>query len=501
VEGRHRVTGRGFLPAGWRWEAGVIVGLLAIIAAAGSVRIFGRTALGWDEAVYASKARSLVSDIPAAHWAEYRPPVMPLLGVLAAPWDFSEHSLRAITLVLGLVTLVLVWALARQVWGRVAGVIALAAVVGAPVVHGEIPQFHNDLASSGVLIALMLVLWDQFERRPAPTALLLAVAPIAAAAFYLRYGTVLSILVIGGVSVLLWGSRMRRHIRLVGATLVIGLLLAVPHWILAIESTGSPVGILFRATEVTTLDRPEDAFRQYLQWIPSRLAGPIACVVLLLGVLHAIVLAVQALRRRAVSSELRRHVWILGTALGSAALIVVASHAEPRYGLFPLTLGIVAGAGAIASLLASIRKGLIFGRRSSLVARASLIAVMAILVLVAVRAAERDVRRSLRGEPAWYWTRVGALIAADADGPCRVIASSPPLVGWYSACEVERLDAPESPRLGDGIEVPTYIVLTANDRREFPDRVAAYMDHVAAGRLVALDGGALDEATVYRVAP
>ena len=141
--------------------------------------------------------------------------------------------------------------------------------------------------------------------------------------------------------------------RLIGETVAIGVLLAVPHLQYAIAATGSPTGILSGAATAATTTGPWDAIRQYVQWIPSTLAGPVAWVVVLLGVLHAVGIGVGDLRRRTLSNDLRRHGWILGTATGSAVLIVAASHSEARYQIFPLTLGVVAGAGAGIKILGS----------------------------------------------------------------------------------------------------------------------------------------------------
>ena len=88
------------------------------------------------------------------------------------------------------------WALARMLWGPLAAIVALLTIVGSPVVIAEIALFHTDLPAAGLLLALMLLVWYEFERRPEPSRLLIAAAPLAALAFYVRYG---SILPIGGI--------------------------------------------------------------------------------------------------------------------------------------------------------------------------------------------------------------------------------------------------------------------------------------------------------------
>lgn len=486
------------VPADWRWEAVVAGGLLLIGAGVGMTHVLSTGSLSYDEAMYASKARSLVADIPAAWWPVHRPPGLPVLGILAAPAGFSDASMRAVTLVLGLVNLGLVWALARTIWGSAAGLIALAAAVSTRVVLRELPRFHNDLVSTAALVLLMLLLWSQFERRSAPNRLLLAAGPIAAIAFYMRYGSALPIVVIGAVAIVLWGRKMLAHARLVGATAAIAALLALPHVLYAVTATGSPGGILSAASAAANTERPSIAIRNYLQWIPTRLGAPLAWLVGIIGVVHAGLLGVEWLRSRAMPSILRRHIWILGTAAASALLIAIASHAEPRYQLFPLMLGLVAGAGAIASAIESIDRDARLGPRAPLVARVGLATVIVVLALPAVLEARLDYASRVEA-PRW-WAETGALIAADADGPCRVITSVPPLVGWYAGCEMDLLAERPSAWLHDAGAAPTYVVFGPEDRRERREWVLAHQGLVDSGGLVRVDGAPAD-VDLYRAAP
>jgi 4-amino-4-deoxy-L-arabinose transferase-like glycosyltransferase len=486
------------VPADWRAEALVAGGLLLIAGIVGVTHVLTGRALSYDEAMYASKARSLVSDIPAAWWPIHRPPGLAVLGVLAAPAGFSDVSVRLLTLVLGLVNLVLVWALARSTWGAAAGLIALAAAVAARAFVRELPRFHNDLVSTAALILLMLLLWNQFERRSAPNRLLLAAGPIAATAFYLRYGSALPIAVIGALAIVLWGRRMLAHARLVGATAGIAALLVLPHVLSSIAETGSPAGIMRAASAAANTTSASESLRQTLQWIPTLIGAPFAWLVAAVGVIHAVILGVVWVRRRAMPRPLRRHVWILGTAAGSALLIGIASHAEPRYQLFPLMLGLVAGGGAIGSGIEWIDRETRLGPRATLVARAGLAAMIVILVLPAVREVRRDALS--REVTLQWWAETGALIASDADGPCRLITSVPPLVGWYARCETQLLADRPSAWLDDHDAAPTYVVLGPADHRRLPERLAAHQDLVDSGRLVPIDGTP-EDVDLYRAAP
>jgi hypothetical protein len=486
------------VPADWRWEAVVAGGLLLIGAGVGMTHVLSTGSLSYDEAMYASKTRSLISDIPAAWWPVYRPPGLAVLGILAAPAGFSDASVRVVSLVLGLINLALVWALARSMWGSAAALIALAAALASRVVLEELPRFHNDLASTAALILLMLLLWSQFERRSAPNYLLLAAGPVAAIAFYMRYGSALPIAVIGAVAILLWGGQMVAHARLVGVTAGIAAVLALPHALYSVDATGSPAGILSAASAAADTSTPFVAIRQYLRWIPTSLGAPLAWLVAIIGVVHALLLGVEWFRRRAMPSLLRRHIWALGTAAASGVLIAIASHAEPRYQLFPLMLGLVAGGGAIGSLIEWVDRESRLGPRAPLLARTGLTVVIVALALPAVLEARVD-PASRDVAPRW-WAQTGALIAADAGGPCRVITSVPPLVGWYAGCETELLADRPSAWLDDRAAAPTYVVLGPEDHRERPEWVSAHQGLVDSGHLARVDGTPAD-VDLYRAVP
>ena len=66
-----------------RWiELAAVVGILVLVAIAAGLVDRGAVPLGWDEAVYASRSRSLVTDPPSSTWAIYRAPGLPIVGLL-----------------------------------------------------------------------------------------------------------------------------------------------------------------------------------------------------------------------------------------------------------------------------------------------------------------------------------------------------------------------------------------------------------------------------------
>jgi dolichyl-phosphate-mannose-protein mannosyltransferase len=470
------------------------IGIAAILLVAGAATLIvaARTGqLTWDEVVYASQAQSLVSDIPSVYWGSYRPPGLPLLGTLAAIGGFSEISLRAITWALGLVALAITWAVARQLWGRWAALFTLLAAIGSPVVLGELRQFHNDLASSGLLILLMGLLWDQFERRPAPTRLLLAAAPVAAAAFYLRYGTVLALASIGVVAVVLWAPSLRRQARLVAVTAALGALLLVPHVLEAIRVTGSPTGMLTQGAAAATKGNPILTLVGFARRLPLAIAGPVATIVLAFGVGHAVVAGRDAWRRRGWTADVRRQTWTLLTALLAVLGTAAVGNPNPRYLVFPLLLGLISGGGALAWAARAVgRSGPPWIRRN--LARPGALAVVAILLAAWTGLAlTRSVVSVVRRDPPAARSIAGAAIRADAGGPCYLASTSPPTFGWYSGCAVDPLDRARPLLTGDSTEPGTaYVVfLPGDDTRADPKLVARFRDMVQAGGWTLIESG------------
>ena len=326
------------------------------MVAIGAVWLIGQAIpLGWDESVYASKSRSLLTDIPSSTWAIYRAPGLPVVGLLGGAFGFTDANLRAVAVVLNLGALAMAWAFARVLWGPLAAIVALLTIVGSPVVIAEIALFHTDLPSAGLLLALMLLVWYEFERRPEPSRLLIAAAPLAALAFYVRYGSILPIGGIGIAAVVLWHRSMLRNKGLVGLTVALAALLFAPHILEAISRTGSPLGIITSAGEQVDTSEPIATAARYLGWLPSQLAHRLGFVVMLAGVVHAAIVAFDAIRRRELGPVARRYLWLFVPAGVTTVGLIVQSHAEQRYVLFPVLLAIIAGAGAVSAAVAWLR--------------------------------------------------------------------------------------------------------------------------------------------------
>ena len=473
-------------------EVAAVAGIL-IVAAIGAVWLIGQAIpLGWDESVYASKSRSLLTDFPSSTWAIYRAPGLPVVGLLGGAFGFVDANLRAVTVVLNIGALAMAWALARMLWGPLAAIVALLTIVGSPVVIAEIALFHTDLPAAGVLLAMMLLVWYEFECRPEPSRLLIAAAPLAALAFYIRYGSILPIGGIGVAAVVLWHRLMLRNKGLVGITVALAALLFAPHVLEAMSRTGSPLGIITSAGEQVDTSEPIATAARYLGWLPAQLAHRLGFVVMLAGVVYGAVVAIDAIRRRELGPAARRYLWLFVPAGVTTVGLILQSHAEQRYVLFPVLLAIIAGAGAISAAVVWLRA------RPALVGRQRAFdgAVGVGILLVAVIAGSVGARRIVvleRGGDELRWQpAVGRAIDEDADGPCVVATSIPPIIEWYSQCAASQLTVSGAEALeSSGPDEPTYIVFSdIDERRASPGTLQRYRDvlEVRAANAIAIEG-------------
>lgn len=484
-------------------EPVVIGGILLLVMISGAYVITRGIPFGWDESVYASRSRSLVTDIPAAVWKIYRPPGLPVVGLLGGAFGFTDTSLRAVALVMSVLTLAGAWALARMLWGRLAAVIALLTLVGAPIVLDELVLFQTDLPAAGLLLAMMLVLWHEFERRPAPTPLLLAAAPIAATAFYIRYGSIVAIGGVGLSAVLLWHGSLLRHRRLVGATVIFGAILVAPHVIEAVALTGSPFGIVTSASDQVNTSGPVATAARYLAWLPAQLAHRLGFIVMAAGAIHVATIAFDAIRRRESTVDARRSLFLFVPAGVTAIGLVLTSHPEARYVMFPVILAIIAGAGAVAAAVGWLRVQPAFATRQ----RALDVAVLGGVVLAAVVVASVGARRidtlERDGDRFRWWAEVGTAIRADADGPCTVATTLAPIIGWYSGCGATPFTPGGASTLAYGGDAgPIYAVFTdIDDRRATAAAIDEYLALIDPGGATAVPVRDDYAVEVYRLRP
>jgi 4-amino-4-deoxy-L-arabinose transferase-like glycosyltransferase len=482
-------------------EMAALVTVLVVVAIAAAWLTGRAVPLGWDEAVYASKSRSLLTDAPSSTWAIYRAPGLPVVGLIGGALGFTDANLRAVALAICLGTLAMAWAFARILWGPLAAIVALLAIVGSPVVIAELALFHTDLPAAGLLLAMMLLVWYEFERRPEPSRLVLAAAPLTALAFYIRYGSILPIGGIAIAAVLLWHRAMLRSPRLVGATIVFAAILFAPHVLEAMTRTGSPLGIITSAGEQVDTSEPIETAARYLGWLPAQLAHRLGFVVMLAGVVHGAIVALDAIRRRDLTPAARRYLWLYVPAGVTTVGLVLQSHPEQRYVLFPVLLAITAGAGAVSAGLTWLRGRPTFAERQHILDAAIFGGLLLVTVVAGSVGARRVVAIERESDDSRWLPAVGQLIDGDAEGECAVVTSVPPIVEWYSRCAAEQFSTAGADALAPGAsDDPTYVVFSAIDeRRASPKTLERYRELVVPRAVLLNDMPA--DVEVYRLTP
>jgi Dolichyl-phosphate-mannose-protein mannosyltransferase len=416
------------LPVLARRETVVVSVVLVALAAAMAWYIWLGPQVTWDEGVYLTKSRSFVTDIPASAWMIYRPPGVPVLGLLAAPFGDSLPAFRLVTAAAGIATVAAAWALARTLWGAHAAIIVLLALVSSPVVLAFIPRFRTDVVNVGPVLLLLLLLWWQLEHRERADLRLLAAAPLAAAAFYLRFGAAPLVVGVAVAALVLWPRRLWSDRKVVALTVLATAALLAPHVVDAMSRTGSPLGIVRSAVDVTDTTSPATAVRKYVLWTPTRIAGP-ALLVVAAGAVAAALAVAASIRARAWTPDARRLALVLIPGVVGAAGIILISHPEPRYMLGPFTLAVVAGSGLVAEVIHRAATS----RQRRLVVPAVVggaLGGLAGAVIIGAWASAAMNTATIQS-----LARAAAPIAADARGPCVVIGAEVPVVGWYSRCE------------------------------------------------------------------
>jgi hypothetical protein len=383
-----------------------------------------------DEAVYAVQARALLDDAaPRTGVRGHRAPALALAGAAVQLVADTEQALRLVGLLAGVAALGGVWWLARIGAGPAAGVLAAAAVATMPAVMDSAASFLTDLPAAAALLACAGTLaWTLAGRDRAHPAVVL-VAPLAALAFYLRYGSAVPIAALFLVAGTVWFSTLRRSLASVGATLGVGVALLVPHLVNAVREYGTPWGRVVYTAEAVgrfgeTLDGP-GAFEQYMEWFPAWLPGwPVAA----LG-LAGVVLAVVSLLREGPSDGTRLLLFLTLPAVATLAVLGVGAHAAERFTLFPAALIASAGAVGVVRLLSP----------SGWVAAALVFTAPGLLLVLAGPATADGYRELLahrdfgvrNNEP----VRLAATWIADhTDGPCLTVSSYQPHMTWYSGC-------------------------------------------------------------------
>jgi hypothetical protein len=307
-----------------------------------------------------------------------------------------------------------------------AALLAVGIVGGAPSWLRRVPEFLNDIASTALLLTVMLLIWQHFERPSTSRWLIVLSAPFAAAAFYLRYGVVSSLVIVAIIAAVVWRRDLFSSWRQLTATAVALAILVSPHVMYALAETGSVTGILRSATDGAGREYFGEGLVTYVRWFPERLAGPILGVLMALAVVTTMVYVIRAAGGRVLSKAGRATVF-LGS---SAILMIIASglfvHAEERY-VFPsiLLLALIGGHLVVETY-----------RRTRGQIRPALLAVGVLVIggVFAINAVDAHEKFDDLARRRAVIEAAGNALRVAAGPDCQAISTYVPQITWYSGC-------------------------------------------------------------------
>jgi 4-amino-4-deoxy-L-arabinose transferase-like glycosyltransferase len=469
-----------------------------IAAAFGAIVVLGmlqNAPFSWDESAYAITTRHWVQGGPATGTGVTRPPILPILGVVPIAIGTQEWLFRVIGLLFGMGLVVAAWFLARSVAGGVAGLLSALLVASAPTLQIDAGLFLTDVPATALLVLLLALVWRAFNGERPPGWGLVWLAPLAAAAFYTRYGAIVPLAAIGLTVPLLWPAHVRAAWRPILATVGLFGLLLVPHAVFATLQRGSPLGIVLVAQGAAAGESFGAGLVQYVAWLPTELIGFVPGLAAVLGLVAGASHLARAVVRRGWDARSRAFGLLVIPALAHGLLLGLVALPQQRYLFLPMVLLVLAGGMAVAHA-ADER-----GRAGRLAFGAVTVAGVVALLWSATSLPSRAADRSAFLE----WERSAGLLIRDRGaGSCSVLAADYPQLSWYSGCPAynfadvtlpgrERLLTGQNRFLvlrRDGRFQPTGSVLDAYLARVEPAPIAELRNRD--GRVVA---------TVYRFAP
>ncbi len=425
------------------------IGVIAL--GAGLAVVLPDGPFGHDESIYALKARSWIEDTPTTGWAIYRPIGMSVIGWLVLQVSSTEAAFRSAAVVLSLATIASMWFAGRIMYDRLSATIGTAVFVGTESFLRRATEFLNDVGSAGLLLAAMLAVWYQFERKPNGWWIVTA-APLGALAYYLRYGSALGLAIIAVVAAAIWWRRLGDMTKQLIVTAITFVALLLPHFWFAIDETGSPIGVFQSAR--TSVGGGGGGLADYLRWLPSSLAGPLGTALLAIAVGY-LVFVVAAARRdgHGFGAEVRTVAYLVITAIVLTFALGAFTHGEPRFVYLPLMLMMLTGARAGTVVWTGLRSRW----------RAVSAAVAAVVLAVGFAAAVRHVSPGLADLTDARGVLVEAATVARNDagaGECTIRSTYIPQLTWYAACSTFGFTRPVPESR------PAYLAVFDNGKRQ-----------------------------------
>lgn len=273
-----------------------------------------------------------------------------------------------------------------------------------PVVLRRGAQLGSDIPACVFLLLVCHVLIASATRSRWIT---LWLAPLGAAAYYLRYGSIVALGCLAVVFAIIWRDQLRR---LLVPLILTGLLFAallIPHVLDSIEKTGSPLGIFVLAGKEAHRRYLGEGLVYYLGVWWWRDVGPVMTLLLAYGAVATIRTTDRTVRFLGLSS------------LAMIAVYGVSTHGESRYVLLPMVL---------LGLIGAQRLGLTWRFRWLSVLSAIAVATAAVSIVVTVNL--ESPRAPHLGAQMVTWIRKNTPAT-----PCATLSLHHRQVAWYTQCQ------------------------------------------------------------------
>lgn len=480
--------------------------VLLVAAAAAPLVVFAwmalslalvHTTLGYDESIYAVGGRSWITGAHLDHYPLYRPVGMRLLAAPGwllggAPTDFRVFAAGYATL-----CMITVWAFGRRFVGGAAATLALALLCTSVELQLNAAELLSDLPSLAFVFAVLIVVVRELERDGGPRAGFVLAGPFAAAAFYLRYGSTMILMMIAVAAAIAYAPVVKRHGRLVAITAAVFAACMVPHLLHAMSLTDSPVGVMRAANQVAGRRYYGEGLWFLYRHFPDKPGGLVVAVVAFIGLgsglVHLIKLRTDAEHRRIGFA------WLAATL--HTLMVGFDVHGEPRFVFFGLFLYTLIGARALIRLAEPAP------RRRVLEVAIPLTLVLWLIAREGHRDAIHHTQRDLRAGA--VLEEAARVIRADAHGePCAVMSPLVPQMTWLTDCAPFSISSKTSPwifaRMRERGAAHEYVVTLADaPRNPTGERLADVMSRVELPALATIpdEAGVWGDAVVYRVRP
>lgn len=396
----------------------------------------GSRSFGHDESVYLTKARSWIESTPADEFEIYRPNGMPALGWVFLHFSDSEKFVRLFGVIFGALTTSFVYLFFKRMFKVLIALTVVGIVVTSSLFLQEASLFQNDIPSSGLLIGTLWLLYIHYETAGKSKSVYL-VGPLAAFAFYLRYGVASALGVIGVLSIFILGPRFLKkdnvNFTKLSYSLIISIILFAPHFIQSLIVEKSILGILSKSGAAAHRIYIGEGLINYIKWLPGELGGWILGITAIMGIVAVvIIISIKDLRQTHVSL-----LWIGSIGLLNFIVTGLLVHAEPRYVFFPMIL--LSGTG-IAGAYYLIRNW------SKIFANLLIVIFLLSIIYFGVnnyREANSFFETKEADPYASAYVRASEAIREDStskDG-CAVwaLTSNRPKISWYSRCNTLRI--------------------------------------------------------------